>query len=538
MVRRGMPLRQKSIAFATAAVASLCLILGACAGDGDGGPGGDARKGGSITVGATVEPDSLDPAVARSPQARQALWLVYTSPLMYRRAGGKSGAELIPALAEALPEISEDGTTYTFRIREGLRYSNRRPVRASDFEHTIKRVLRLKAGSSFYTGIDGAEEYMRGSAKTADIAGIEADDRRREVTVRLTERDTTFLHKLAIGFAGMVPVGTPFTDLTRDPPPGVGPYAIGRVTPGRGFVMTQTRGFRLEDVPEGNVQRITTRLVRDEAVQTRRVIQGRLDYMQGSPPVARLAEIRSKYKDRYSEHATLTTLWFFLNERTPPFDNRKVRRAVNFALDKQALMRLSAGRLKPTCNFLPRGIPGFSRIDPCPYGDPNLNGDPERARQLIEDSGEKGKPVTVVTDGDPDHRRVARYYSGLLDKIGLKAKVRRVGRLRGARRGRAQTGLAAYAPAFPHAAPFMERLDGDVLEPKVEEKIEELAGEPDPESAADGYAEVDRTIVENAYLAPYGVERQSTFLSERMDAENCARFHPVYGADYSSFCLK
>ncbi|HEV2723740.1 MAG TPA: ABC transporter substrate-binding protein, partial [Thermoleophilaceae bacterium] len=257
-----MPVRRKSTAFASAAAASLCLTLGACAGDGDGGSGGNARKGGSITVGATVAPDSLDPAVASSPQARQALWLVYTPPLTYRRAGRKSGAQLIPGLAEDMPEISEDGTTYTFRIREGLRYSNRSPVRASDFEHTIKRVLTLKAGASFYRGIDGAEEYMKGSEKTADIAGIEADDGRRQVTVRLTERDTTFLHKLAIGFAGMVPAGTPFTELARDPPPGVGPYAIRRVTPGRGFVMSQTRGFRLEDVPEGNVQRITTRLVR------------------------------------------------------------------------------------------------------------------------------------------------------------------------------------------------------------------------------------------------------------------------------------
>lgn len=489
-------------------------------------------------MGATTAPDSLDPAAARSPQARQALWLVYTPPLTLKRVGGANGTDVIPGLAEDLPEISEDGTEYTFRIRAGLRYSNRKPVRAGDFEHTIKRVLRLKAGSSFYTGIDGAQEYMEGRDENADIPGIEADERERRVTVRLTARDTTFLNKLAMGFAGMVPAGTPFSDLSRKPPPGVGPYAITRTTSEGGFVMTQTRGFELEGVPEGNVQKITTRLVPDEATQARRVIAGRLDYMQGSPPVERLAEIRSKYKDRYKEHSTLATSWFFLNERTPPFDNERVRKAVNFALDKQALMRLSAGRLEPTCNFLPRNIPGFSRIDPCPFGDPGLNGDPERARQLIEDSGEDGKPVTVVTDRDPDRRKAARYYAGLLDKIGLKAKVRIFRRLRGARRSRAQTGVARFVPPFPHPLPFMARLDGDVLDTALEDRIAELAGEPDPGAAAEGYAEIDRRIVENAYLAPYGVEKQSTFFSERMDAANCARFHPVYGPDYSSFCLK
>ena len=533
-----MPRRQRWIVVASAAAASLCLALGGCAGDGDGASGGDARKGGSITVGATTAPDSLDPATARSPDARQALWQVYTPPLTLRRVAGGNGTDVIPGLAEDLPEVSEDGTAYTFKLREGLRYSNRKPVRAADFEHTIKRVLRLKAGSSFYMGIEGAEEYMEGGDEDADITGIEADERDRQVTVQLTERDTTFLNKLAMGFAGMVPADTPFTDLSDRPPPGVGPYAITRVAPGSSFVMTQTRAFELDGIPQGNLQRITTRLVPDVATQTERVIKGRLDYMQGTPPAERLPEIRSKYKDRYVEHSTLETSWFFLNERTPPFDNEKVRKAVNFALDKQALMRLSAGRLEPTCNFLPRNIPGFSRIDPCPFGDPGLSGDPERARQLIEDAGEDGKPVTVVTDRDPDHRRAARYYSGLLDKIGLKAKVRVVDRLRGARRARAQTGVASFVPPLPHPLPFVDRLDGDVLDPDVEQRIVELAGEPDPERAADGYAKVDRRLVQNAYVAPYGVERQGTFLSERMDAANCARFHPVYGPDYSSFCLK
>ena len=524
-------------AFVCIAAAAACIGLASCVG-GDGGSGGNARKGGSITIAATVPPDSLDPAVSGSPEARQALWLVYTPPVTYRHAESAGGTELVPGLAEQLPQISEDGTTYTFKLREGLRYSNGRPVRASDFEHTIKRVLRLKAAGSLFNGIDGAQEYMRGSRESADIPGIDADDKRREVTVRLTARDATFSNKLATSFAGMVPAGTPFEELTSKPPPGVGAYRITKSRPGRGFVMTQNRGFHLGGIPEGNVQRITTRVVGDEATQTKGVVKGRFDYMQGSPPVEQLPEIRSKYKDRYEENATLSTLWFFLNERTPPFDNEKVRKAVNLALDKQALMRLFAGRLEPTCNFLPRGVPGFSRIDPCPWGDPGLGGDPERARQLIEDSGEQGKSVTVFSDRSRDHRKVARYYAGLLDKIGLKGKVKVVARLRGARRGRAQTGVSSYRADLPHPLPFMRQLGSDVVDLGIEEKLGELALEPDVGTAAGGYSALDRMIVERAYAAPFGAERQGTFLSERMDAANCARFHPVYGADYSSLCLK
>lgn len=532
-----MPLRQRPVAVAVAALA--CSGLPACAGTGDGVADGNARKGGSITVAATRAPESLDPAASHSPQARQALWLVYTAPLTYRRAEGhKGGTELMPGLAEAMPAISEDGTTYTFKIRDGLRYSNGKPVRASDFEHTVKRVLRLGVGGSLFRGIDGAEEYAEGKDLKADIPGIEADDKAREVTVRILERDPTFLNKLASTFAGMVPAGTPFEDRTRRPPPGAGPYRIARVSPGRSFTMVQTRGFEAGDIPEGNVQRITTRVVEDDVAQTSGVVKGTFDYMQGAPPVEQLPEIRSKYKDRYTEKATLSTFWFFLNERTPPFDNERVRRAVNLALDKQALVRLFAGRLEPTCNFLPRGVPGFSRIDPCPWGDPGLKGDPERARQLIEDTGEKGKAVTVFSEPGRRQRRVARWYAGLLDKIGLEAKLRVVRGLRGARRGRAQTGFASFTPELPHPQLFMARLDGDVLDTDLEEKLGELALEPDVDAAVDGYADLDRTIVEKAYMAPYGVEREGIFLSERMDPENCARFHPVYGADYSSLCLR
>ena len=525
--------RQKTIACAAAAAA--CLALGACA-RGDG-ASGDARKGGSIIVGATAPPDSLDPALSRSPQARQALWLAYTPPLTYRRGEGAEGTEIVPGVAEKLPEVSEDGTRYSFKVREGLRYSDGTPVRASDFEHTIKRVIRLGAGGALYAGIEGAEEYSKATAESADITGIEANDRERQVTVQLTGRDATFKDRLALGFAGMVPAKTPFEDLTDKPPPGIGPYRITESRP-QEFVMEQTRGFDLPDIPEGNIQRITTRVVKEEEAQARQVIEGRLDYMQGSLPVELLPEIRSKYKDRYAEHPTLSSLYFFFNQRTPPFDNEKVRKAVNLALDRQALSRLFAGRLEPRCNFVPRGLRAYRPIDPCPYGDPGMSGDPERARQLIEDSGEKGKAVTVYADARANHREIGRYYTGLLDKIGLDAKLKVVARLRGGRRARAQTGVVSFTADIPHPLPFMAVLEGDVLDTEVEERLVDLAGEPDEESATEGYADLDRVVVENAYAAPLGAQRLGTFLSERMDSENCSLFHQVYGTDYSSLCLR
>jgi peptide/nickel transport system substrate-binding protein len=80
-----------------------------------------ARKGGSITVGLGARPDSLDPAVAGAPGAREALWLAYTPPLTYARAEGAAGTNLIPGLAERMPRLSDDGRSYGFNFRAGLR---------------------------------------------------------------------------------------------------------------------------------------------------------------------------------------------------------------------------------------------------------------------------------------------------------------------------------------------------------------------------------------------------------------------------------
>src|SRR5215212_7055012 len=135
----------------------LVLVAAGCGGgsDGDGGDGGSGGKeGGSITLAQTSQPDYLDPALSYTVNGWEPMWLVYTPLLTYARAEGSAGSKLIPGLAKELPKISEDRLTYRLTLRDGLKYSDGSPVRASDFEHTVKRVLNLESGgSAFYLGI-------------------------------------------------------------------------------------------------------------------------------------------------------------------------------------------------------------------------------------------------------------------------------------------------------------------------------------------------------------------------------------------------
>src|SRR5215207_5560706 len=261
------------------AVLSMLAIPG-CAGDDVVGAQGDARSGGSITISYSAQPDALDPALSRTAEGWEALWLVYTPLLTYAHAEREAGTELIPGLARDLPRTSEDGLTYNLTLRKGLRFSDGTPVKASDFEHTVKRVLNLESGgASYYEVIEGASEYLTAGKPKADISGIETNDRTGEITIRLVEPDGTFKHVLAMDFAGLVPGDTPFANMTKDPPPGVGPYAISESVLNRRFVMVKNHRFDLPDIPKGHLDRITVKIIKSAARQAQDVIRGELDYM-------------------------------------------------------------------------------------------------------------------------------------------------------------------------------------------------------------------------------------------------------------------
>jgi peptide/nickel transport system substrate-binding protein len=216
------------------------LALGSCGSDEN--EDTSSAAGGSVTAAQGAQPGPLDPALSYDAGGWEPMWIVYTPLLTYRHEEGPPGAELIPGLAEDLPRISGDGRRYTLTLRDGLEYSDGTPVVASDFEHTIKRVLNLESpGSSFYLGIAGAEDFVAGNDHEADIEGISTNDDTGEIVIELVEANATFSNILAMNFAGLVPGDTPFRNLTDDPPAGVGPYEITESAPNRQWRSRRSR---------------------------------------------------------------------------------------------------------------------------------------------------------------------------------------------------------------------------------------------------------------------------------------------------------
>jgi peptide/nickel transport system substrate-binding protein len=486
-----------------AACLAAVLALGGCAGIGS---KGSAREGGTIEIGVSRSLDSLDPGVATSPAAREALWQVYTPPVAYAHT---DQVKLVPGVAAALPKSSAAGTRYSFRLRRGLRYSNDRPVRAADVAHALRRsrALSHQAARIF-----------------AGVRRVVTSERTRRVTIDLRRPDPDFPYALASTFAAPVPRSTPLRDMTRRPPPGVGPYAIVRSRPGRGFTLRRNEDFDLPGLPHGYVTEISAR----PGGTTQEVIDGRLDYVQDPPPAELLPDMRSKYREQYSEHVDLATLALQLDARRPPLDDERVRTAVAHATDPRELAVLDHGFLEPSCNLLPPAVAGYKRLDPCPWGDPEGEPDLVKASELIENADATAAEVTV--GATRSERRLARELVSTLRKIGMRPRL--VAR-------RAEVRLVRIAPALPIATSFLSPAAlRSHAEPGLPPQAVELSREPDPDRAAELAGDLDRAVVEAAAAVPIGYEKRPTLLSRRMDARNCAGFNPVYGNDWASFCLQ
>lgn len=539
-----------------AALAAFLAIGAVACGSDDNKSGGTGKGGKELKIG-TTGLDNADPVLFQTVQAVQAFQLVYTPLVTYAHKEGKDGTKIIPGLAEAVPEPTDGGKTYKFKLRSGLQYSDGTPVKASDFENTIKRLLKLgSVWSGFYTGIVGASEFQKKGDFKADIPGIETDDKTGEITVKLTEPDTKVLFALAEPYAAPMPAAKAKDKSLKQAPPGVGPYTLDIVDFNRKYVLKKNPKFDIPDIPKGNFDRITGVVSDSVTKMTQDVIDGKLDFMTEDPTGDQLPEVRRKYADRYSEAANPpNTYYFFLNHSLPPFDKQEAREAVNYGLDSNALVRIFGGRLTPGCTFLPPDLVGYKDYK-CKYGDPKGKPNIAKARELVKQSGYAGNKVTVWTNNKDPRPAIADYYRDMLNEIGFKADIKTLDQQVyfekvGTKGTKAQTGFTDWYQDYPHPGDFIDVLlgseglktdvtnnQGFVSDPVLDKKLAELRPKT-PEEAADEWGKLDEYVVnEKAHVAPYGYEESSSFFSERMDAKGCGGVHPVYKNDWLLFCLK
>ena len=419
------------------------------------------HRGGTAVTELPVERVELDSAIADDSVAFSVLSMTSDGLTGVKRAGGS--LQLVPDLAVALPPESPTRTTYTFTLRNGPRYSNGAPLRASDFRRAIERDFKLdSSGAHYYAGLLGGAACVQRPPRCNLARGIVTDDAAGTVTFRLTRPDPEFMWKLALQFAYPVPRGTPNAWQKHHAIPGTGPYTVA-VTEPKELRLVRNPYFRewsRAAQPDGYPNEIVFALRPnlDDAAAIRAVDRGKLDWISWAVP-STAQELLLRHRSRLRVDPWHATTYMALNTRLRPFNDIRVRRALNFAVDRDALAR-QEGRLfaSPTCQVLPPGFPGYRRY--CPYTGPDL----AKAKSLIAASGPKGMSVTVWTIA-PMAIDSGRYFVSVLKRLGYHAKLRQLpmdpsyyfAKIHNSR-NKVQIAWDAWVPDYPAASTFIKTL--------------------------------------------------------------------------------
>ena len=349
---------------ALSALAAVALAAG-CGGSGasssSGGSGGTPVNGGTLRAGIPDNPDYLDPGLSYTNEGWEILEATNNGLVTFKKAAGGAGAQIVPDIASAMPTVSDGGLTYTFHVRPNVMFSPpvSRDVRPSDFKFSIERLFRIDSGGlAFFTGIKGANLYDK--TRKGGISGIVANDAKGTITFHLTQPDGTFLDYMATPFADVLPVGTPSKDISTLPQWRIatGPYRVSTYTPKQEIIITRNPNFHewTPNSPDGHLDAINVQIGITPEQSVNEIADGELDWYFESVPPDRLTELKERYPDQVHLFTRNNTTYFAMNERKYPFTKLAVRQAVNFAIDRPALVKIFGGQGTPTENIVP---PGF-----------------------------------------------------------------------------------------------------------------------------------------------------------------------------------
>ncbi|EHS49304.1 ABC-type transporter, periplasmic subunit [Rhizobium sp. PDO1-076] len=373
-------------------------------------------NGGDIVVTYKDDITTLDPAIGYD-------WVNWSmiKSLFSRLMDYEPGtANLVPSLAESFT-VSPDGLTYEFKLRKGVKFSNGREVVASDVKYSIERAINPKTqgpGAGFFGAVNGFADLTGGTSET--LSGIETPDD-GTVIFKLSRPDATFLHVLAINFASVVPkeaVDAAAGDFGKKPV-GSGTLILKDWTIGQKLSFERNPDYYIKGVPY--IDSVTVEVGQEPLVALLRLQKGEVDIAGDGIPPAKFLEIKNSPEGAQMivDGEQLHTGYVTLNTKVKPFDDVKVRQAVNMAINKERITRILNGRATPANQPLPPLMPGYDKAF-TGYGY-----DVDKAKALLAEAGYADGFETVLfsTNTDPQPR-IAQAIQQDLAAVGIKAEVR------------------------------------------------------------------------------------------------------------------
>jgi peptide/nickel transport system substrate-binding protein len=515
----------------------------------------EPHRGGVFRAVATGSPGTIDPHVNYEAEYWQFYASVYDGLLTFKKVNGQDGATIVPDLAEAMPAVSDGGKTLTFKLRKGIKFSNGKDVTVADVVASFQRIFKVvgPTAGSFYNGIVGADECLKTPATCTLAGGVVGDEAAGTITIHLTAPDSDFYDKLALPHASVLPADAPAKDAGNTPIPGTGPYVIASYDPNKSLKLVRNTYFKqwsADAQPDGYVDEVDYTFGLTGEAEVTAVQNKQADWMFDEIPADRLGEVATKNKSQLHLNALAASYYVALNVNIPPFNNEKARLALNYAIDRNAAVKLWGGSslASPSCQVLPKDFPGHQ--DYCPFVQPGGKFAPDlaKARQLMKESGIAPETeVTIITEDKENWKNLGGYVQSVLNELGFKASVKALSHsveytYINNSNNKAQISLTDWFQDYPAPADFLNVLyscsafhPGSDSSPniagfcdkEIDGKMQEAmtTAITDPVKANAQWAAVDKAVVDKAPLVSLFNPKHVDFVTPNVG--DC-KFHPVY----------
>jgi ABC-type transport system substrate-binding protein len=542
---------------------ALALVVASCGSSGGGGGGGGGatgtpQKGGVLNVAWQGEPSGLDPAIQYEVKSMSMENAMYDTLIKYAPAAGEAGTKFVPDLATEVPTdqnggLSADGLTYTFHLRTDAKFAPpvNRPVTAADWKWSVERMMRLPKAPALwmYEGIVGAKAYDAANSKATEITGIKVVDP-QTLTITLTQPDPTFLFKIAMNFTDVLDKATVEKWGNQYPhhPLGTGPFMFSKWTPGQSIVITRNPNYW--DPAKVWLDGVTFKFGANPATALLQLQSGTIDLLGDGVPAADYVRVKNDPKWSKNLVGAPVIAWYyvFMNTKIKPFDNLKVRQAVNYAVNSVKLKKLLAGQGTPLNQVFPNGMPGY---------DANAQFytyDPTKAKQLLAEAGfPNGFKTVFYTHNVDPFPRITQSIQNDLAQVGIQASIKVMDQssywtLTMTMGNQIPIGLSDWYMDYPDPSdwigPLLSKaqatMDGGQnaswwWDPKVESLFAESQKTTDQTKRVALFQEMQKIIMDQAPIAPL---YQPVFNTMVSDAVGGFYIHPIWQLEYQDYWKK
>ncbi|MEU8974789.1 ABC transporter substrate-binding protein [Streptomyces monashensis] len=533
-IAKGVIVRTRRAGLVMIAALGLVAVAG-CGGAGNGGDSGQgkvASKGGTLHVLSPLDLEHLDPARNYVTSSEDVGRLIYRTLTTFAAAPGQAGGRIVPDLATDLGRSSNGARTWTFTLKAGVKYEDGRPISSKDIKYGVERTFEadLPEGPPYArTWLVGGDAYKGPSKDKSGIASIETPDD-RTIVFKLNRPVADFGSAVSLPMFAPVPADKDSGVRYDARPFSSGPYKIAEYELKKELTLVRNTYWSpaTDSVRKALPDKIVIDLNLDPAVIDQRLIAGQgqdanaVEFEPLTPASVGPVMGNPALRQRLITGDSINTRYLSINTKHKPLDDVRVRQAIEYALDKDALRTARGGPIAGDIakTLLPPSTPGFAPDNP--YPSPDDKGDPAKAKALLAEAGHaSGLTLTLDAPATTTGKAQAEAVQASLARVGITVHINAIASSAfystvGNTSQEHDLVIAGWSPDWPGASTYLPIVfDGRQItaqgnnnyaqysSAKVNARLDEIAKMNDSKAAADAYGQLAKDIMQDAPVVPF-----------------------------------